>query len=158
MSGHLSGEQISAWVLGEPGAEARRHASGCAECAAELARMERALAHFRGSVRGWGAGREIAAPLAVEQPRSVLWSGVRWAAAAALLLAASLLLDVHPRQIPARAALAQSDVQLLEQVDSEVSRAVPEPMEPLLQLLADGSRGRVEVEQKKNETPIQIQK
>ena len=62
---------------------------------------------------------------------------MRLAAVAALLLLA-VLVPVYRGTHPAHlgAAIAQADAQLLEEVDAGVSRAVPEPMEPLLTLMA----------------------
>jgi hypothetical protein len=59
------------------------------------------------------------------------------AAAALLVLLGSVPLyrATRARQI---AATAASDTLLLEQVDAEISRAVPEPMEPLVQLVSWG--------------------
>jgi hypothetical protein len=62
---------------------------------------------------------------------------VRWALVAAALLvlaAVPVYRNVQDRQ--RQAEIARADALLLEQVDAEVSRAVPRPMEPLVKLVS----------------------
>jgi len=142
MSGHLSSQRISLWMLGERAAEDQRHLGECPECAAELARLKAALSGFRGSVHQWAGRQTSSAPHREWAPaRTAFWPGrFRWAAAAAIALLAALIpvyrIARHSHTAP---AIAQSDAQLLEEVDAEVSRSVPQPMEPLLNLVAWGS-------------------
>jgi hypothetical protein len=58
-----------------------------------------------------------------------------WLAAAVVLSIVPALEMVRDRQ---QAAQALADAQLLEQIDREVSEAVPSPMEPLTQLVSWG--------------------
>jgi hypothetical protein len=138
MSGHLSSEDISRWILGERGAAGERHIRECAECAAEIARLEGGLAGFRGAVRRLAAERWGTVPARISQPRQTglqTWC-LRGAAVATLLLAALVPIyrGAHQRR---SAAIAQADAQLLEEVDAGVSRSVPRTMEPLLKLIAE---------------------
>ena len=130
---------MAGWVCGERTPEDERHLRECAQCGAEIARLESALGQFRESVRGWSDQRS---PAALEKVRRAadrrgparFW--FRWpvlAAAALALSVAPVYKTVHDRQ---RAAQALADAQLLEQVDREVSEAVPTPMEPLAQLVS----------------------
>ena len=139
MTEHLSGQRMAGWVCGERTPEEERHLRECAQCGAEIARLESALGQFRESVRGWSGQRSPAALQKVRAPEARrgparIW--FRWP----VLVAAALALSVAPvyktvldRQ---RAAQALADAQLMEQVDREVSEAVPTPMEPMAQLVS----------------------
>lgn len=130
---HLSAEQISQWMIGERSPQLERHVAQCDECRAELAQLETTLRQFRGAVREWSGS---ATPPAWRQPapRHSWFSWPRLALAAAtlcILLALPVYWTIRGRERAEQAA----DAQLLEQVDSEISRAVPEPMEPLVNLV-----------------------
>ena len=103
--------------------------------------MEAALGLFRDSVRHWSDEQvRVFRPLAPtrgsrEYPARPL--PVRWALVAATLLilaAVPVYRNVQDRQ--RQAEIARADALLLEQVDAEVSRAVPRPMEPLVKLVS----------------------
>jgi TonB family protein len=55
MNPHLTTGQISRCLLGEHMFDGKRHLQECAECGAEVARMESSLAEFRKAVRKWGS-------------------------------------------------------------------------------------------------------
>jgi hypothetical protein len=141
MSRHLSPRQISQWMIGERTPQQEQHVGQCSECGAELARMEAALALFRGSVRHW-SDRQVRFPRPLAPTRRS--SGyparplpVRWAlVAAALLVLAAVPIYRNARERQRQAEIARADALLLEQVDAEVSRAVPRPMEPLAKLVS----------------------
>lgn len=140
MNQHLSSQRISLWMAGERTAEDEQHLRECPECAAELARFQATLSLFRASVRQWSgqqAGSEAGAIPKTGPARHRLhpWP-VRWALAAALLLVATISIHRSTRQQQPGGLMAQADVLLLEQVDAEVSRAVPRTMEPLLELVS----------------------
>jgi hypothetical protein len=133
MSGHLSSEEMSEYILGYPRPTVARHIRDCAACHTELAQFREALGDFRGAVRGWSENQAAAVttPASVFVARS--WSASRqlaWALAiAAVCVVASFVLPHHAPDNPA------SDVVLLNQVDAQVSRTVPASMEPLMQLV-----------------------
>ena len=139
MTEHLSGKRMAGWICGEPTPEEQRHVRECAQCGAEIARLESALGQFRESVCGWSDQRS---PAALEKVRAAagrrgparVW--FRWP----VLVAAALALSVAPvykTVLDHRLAVqALADAQLMEQVDREVSEAVPTPMEPLAQLVS----------------------
>jgi hypothetical protein len=150
MSPHLSSRQISRWMTGERTPQQELHVRECPECGAELARMEASLALFRGSVRHWSDGQRRAEPPAIGSlltaRRGFGMRPMRWAlVAAALLVLAAVPVYRNAQDRQRRAEMARADALLLEQVDAEVSRAVPRPMEPLVKLVswdfssADGS-------------------
>ena len=134
MTEHLSAEQVSQWMIGERTPRLERHVAECGRCRAELEQLETTLAQFGGAVRDWSA----AAPPAWRQPVSLSprfsWPRMVLAATTLLILVAlPVYWSARARQRAAEAARA--DAQLLEQVDSAISRAVPEPMEPLVNLV-----------------------
>ena len=141
MSQHLSSPEVSQWMIGERTPQQEQHVRQCPECGAELARMEAALGLFRGSVRHW-SDRQVRVPRPLTPTRGSRGYParplpVRWALAAATLLllaAVPIYRNVQVRQ--RQAEIATADALLLEQVDAEVSRAVPRPMEPLAKLVS----------------------
>ena len=146
MNEHLSPEDISRWFADERSPELQRHAGECEACSARLDRMESALAEFRGSVHDWSAAQTAAAPRIVWR-EPVRRLARRWIlAAASLLILASGPAWWHSRQQARTAEMARADA-LLQQVDAEISRAVPRTMEPLVSLVTWGS-GPTEESQK----------
>ena len=134
MNGHLSSEQVSRWMIGEPAAAQEEHARQCPECAAKLVGLESAIALFRDSVRDCGEfyGRLRVSAAKAQSVRPYRWASV----AAALLLLAAIPMYTSSRERRRAAEMARADAVLLEQVDAEISRAVPAPMEPLVKLVS----------------------
>ena len=126
---HLSEEQIAQWIAGERPAAIESHLSACERCRAAVAGFEDVLAQFRASARS-----VVVPALSLRTRRSMAWPRLTAAAAAlALLVAVPLYRD---RQERARAELARQDAQLLQQVDAEISQAVPDAMDPLTNLVS----------------------
>jgi hypothetical protein len=143
MNQHLTPQEISQCVCGEISGAAESHARECPACRAEIQRLSSALRQFRGAVHEWSrleGGDGAPAGWSPAQPRSFRLPLMRWAAAAALLAlvtAAPLYRSARQRQVAAQAArAARADALLLQQVDFEISRAVPVPMEPLVTLIS----------------------
>jgi anti-sigma factor RsiW len=156
---HLSVWEQEEYILNQ-GAEQQdpqvlRHLAECGACRAEVARLEHGVAIFRDAAVDWSSQclathsrRLQSVPL-----RRFPIVAMRWgfAAAVPLVLLLLALLPLHlfhlsgpeathpPRQI----SVAQiSDDALLEQVDEQVSVAVPSSMESLTHLVsADNSTG-----------------
>ena len=147
MNEHLSPEDMSRWFAGERRGEVQRHAGECEACSARLDRMESALAEFRGSVHDWSAAQPAAAPQNVWRPpvRHLVRTWIL--AAASLLILAPGPVWWHFRQQARAVEIARADA-LLQQVDAEISRAVPRTMEPLVSLVTWGS-GPTDESQKK---------
>jgi predicted anti-sigma-YlaC factor YlaD len=134
---HLSAEQISQWMIGERTPQLEEHLAQCAACRGELAQMESALSQFRTAMRD--PANSVPPPDWREPDPSAHWYS--WSPRLALIAAALVILvaapiswrvRLHEQAVREQAALADS--QLLESVDSEISQAVPEPMEPLVTL------------------------
>ena len=141
MSPHLSEREISLWMVGERTPQQEQHVRECSECSAELARLEASLALFRGSVRHW-SDRQVRVPRLLAPTRGSRGYParplpVRWALVTAALLVLAAVPIYRNAQVRQRQAeIARADALLLEQVDAEVSRAVPRPMEPLAKLVS----------------------
>lgn len=147
MNQHLSSEQVSRWIAGERLPEQETHLRNCPQCAAEIERIGATLKLFGGAIRRLSTQESARIPQSVAQmmPVRSFWPlPLRWGAAlAALLIAVGIpfyrnaMNERHQREI------AKADAALLEQIDAEVSRAVPAPMEPLVNLVAwDSSNTR----------------
>lgn len=138
MSGHFSSEQVSRWTIGERTDREEEHVRQCPECSAKLAGLDSAIALFRVSVRDCGElyGRPNVFLPSKGRRVPFLARPSRWASvAAALLLLAAIPVYTNFRD-RRRAAEMARDAVLLEQVDAEISRAVPAPMEPLVKLVS----------------------
>jgi anti-sigma factor RsiW len=131
---HLSSEQLSECILGEPEPWIGQHVEKCPACRAELDHFREVLGEFRGAVRCWSesqAHAALAVPARPSESRS--WIAAHQLALALLLAAVCILTSIVWRggeNAPA------SDAVLLNQVDAQVSRAVPSSMEPLMKLVA----------------------
>ena len=132
-----------------------RHLAECVACRAEVARLEHGVAIFRSAAVDWSSHHLAARPQRLESVplRRFPIVAMRWGLAAAvplvLLLLALLPLHLfhlsgpqitHPAVQISAAQI--SDDALLEQVDEQLSVAVPSSMESLTHLVsADNSSG-----------------
>lgn len=142
MSGHLSARQIDECMLGQPGVETERHLRECARCQAELARLREAFGAFRHSVHHWTEaqlpGHSYLDWTAKPARTWTLFSRLSFAVVAvALCLLVAFSLPWRRTISPATQSAA--DAALLSQIDAEVSRTVPTPMEPLTKLVSNDS-------------------
>jgi hypothetical protein len=146
MISHLSSEQISKVLADKATAEETLHANECVECRTELTRLRETLSLFRDSVLEWANENHRSAPSSVAflraEKSAYSRQPLRWALITALLIlfvAVPLYRSVsdHHRETDAEDSL------LLEQVNAHLSRTVPAPMEPLMQLLSDSSVNEV---------------
>jgi hypothetical protein len=140
MNRHLSSRQISRWMIGEHTPQEERHVRECPECNAELARLEASLSLFRGSVRQWSdgqsSGRDPEAWKAERARTGFIGQPRLWALVTPMLLMLAVVPIYRDAQARQReAALVKADAVLMEQVDDQLSRAVPTPMEPLVKLV-----------------------
>ena len=133
MNRHLSSQDICAWLTESHTPELQRHVLGCAVCQAELARLGQALSQFRGTVRHWSEQQHNGAVKLAASAGALRHLG--WACAvmaACLLISLSVLWRGNQ---PSAGGVPAADAALLAQVDRQVSRAVPSPMEPLMNLV-----------------------
>src|SRR5262245_59702511 len=147
MRNHLSSNQFSALTIRAATEDEWRHIDACTECAAKLDRMKDAFSFFRDSVQQWAkANGASVVPNSATLPREssgVKFLRLRWA----VLTAAVILLIALPiykrandhRRAEAPLASVLDDAMLLEQVNEQLLRRVPEPMEPWMRLLSNVS-------------------
>jgi hypothetical protein len=154
---HLSPWEQEEYVIDRPTPQMLRHLNECAECRGAVEGLQRSTAIFRSAAMEWSAESLAARPRqllvagGVKRPVAVL----RWALAAVLPLVLMVLvfLGLHPSPRPVLqvAAIntanseannaANRDDALLEQVDEQLSVAVPASMESLTHLVSTESGG-----------------
>jgi anti-sigma factor RsiW len=156
---HLSAWEQEEYILNQ-GTEQQnpqvlRHLAECVACRAEVARLEHGVTIFRSAAVEWSAQCLATRPQQLQSVslRRLSITAMRWGFAAAvplvLLLLALLPLHLFHFSTPqithpaVQISAAQiSDDALLEQVDEQVSVAVPSSMESLTHLVsADNSSG-----------------
>jgi len=136
--------------------DGRQERERLAEAAAEDAQLEKALQSFRLSVHAWSEAelsRPRTATVAVRHWNWRLATG--WALGCVLVIggASGAVFERHLRQVEQARIAAERDAahqrelaaekarmdadQLLAKVNSDVSRSVPDAMEPLAQLMYD---------------------
>jgi len=135
---HLRTDEISKWLLNERTPEMEQHTGSCAECQAAVDRLERTLNRFRGAVTSFADEQLLSLkPVVISQRRRASQGfGLKWAAAAAMLLVVTAVPIWRGNLNHRRAAeLERQDDLLLQQVQTDAYRSVPEPMEPLANLV-----------------------
>ena len=151
-SNHLSAWEQEEYVLDQRTPQMLRHLTECDECRAAVAQLEHGLGVYCKAAVQWSAESLATRPqqfiTASRQP--VL--SLRWAMAAmipiVLVLIALLPLrtsNPHPAQ-PGVAQISTAQIRndagddaLLDQVDQQISAAVPSSMESLTHLVSTGS-------------------
>jgi anti-sigma factor RsiW len=148
---HLSAWEQEEYVLNRgtdlQNPQLLRHLADCTACRAEVARLEHGVATFRSAAVEWSSECLATRPQQLQSfpLRRLPITAMRWAFAAvvplALLLLALLPLHLFHLSSPSVThPVAQiSDDALLEQVDEQVSVAVPSSMESLTHLVSTES-------------------
>ena len=139
MKEHLSSERISKCLSGDRNPADEQHLRACARCSTEMARMDELLTEFRSSVVAWSALHQGAPSRwqSLERCHSHAGGTLRWKlAAAALSIAIALPIGKYACDRQRAAEAHRADIQLWEQVNTQISRPVPAPLEPLMKLVA----------------------
>lgn len=131
MSTHLSDEQIAEMLIGAPSAGTDRHLQTCEDCRAQVASLEGVLGNFRSSANQLSGGEYRPIPL----PPRPSFSRLGFTLAAAVLAVIGIVSVQNWQPTKPLPAILLSDVALLIQIDAQVSRGIPEAMEPLSQFL-----------------------
>jgi hypothetical protein len=142
---HLSPWEQEEYVLDQRTPEMLRHLTECTECRAAVARLEHGVAVFRTTAVDWSSECLATRPqqLNTSGARGFPVLALRWAVAAVLpvLLLVFALLSFHPTSTrPVHPASDINDDALLDQVDQQLSVAVPSSMESLTNLVTTESR------------------
>jgi hypothetical protein len=145
---HLSAWEQEEYVLtqgtDQPAPQIIRHLAECGECRAAVEQLEHGVGIFRSAAVEWSSqclATRAQQPYVVSVRRFPVVA-VRWALAAAipLLLLALVLFPLHvPSPHAAQPIQQMSDDALLDQVDEQVSVAVPSSMESLTHLVSTQS-------------------
>lgn len=130
---HLTPEQVSEVLAGQPDTMLARHVQDCAVCRAEVAAFRETLAEFRGAVHAWSEQQAGALRRPAPVSRERFWKPAHQFACALAIAAVCAIVSVLSWQ--RQESAARRDMMLLDQVDMQVSRSVPSSMEPLLRLV-----------------------
>ena len=141
MSRHLSSEDFSECIISEPGGrtpEREEHLRQCAECAAELDRIQASITLLRGAVREWSAKEDRGPASVADRFSTARRAGGLWLrlAASAAVLAALVAIGIEGHNWRA-AGIDREDEILLGQVQAAVSRPVPATMQPVYDLMVE---------------------
>ena len=142
MSKHLTEDQIARCFAGQSTIVERQHIQQCVACAAELDRLASSISMFRDAVRN-----QIEARVAVQAPaipvleeRSPVAATSLWNWA--LIIAVSFVLVTIPffitrpqQQFTDGAATAADADRLMREINLHLSRTIPAPMEPIMNLI-----------------------
>jgi predicted anti-sigma-YlaC factor YlaD len=139
---HLSPFEQEEYVINERTPQMDRHLTECAACRASVERLQQGIATYRSAALQWSAESLAARPQQIlSLPRRSLVS-LRWAFAAVipvLLLVLAFLPLRFSRTKVAQPVAQLSDDALLDQVDEQLSVAVPSSMESLTHLVSTDS-------------------
>jgi anti-sigma factor RsiW len=145
-SNHLSAWEQEEYVLEEITPQMLRHLTECAECRAAVARLEHGVGVYRKAAVEWSSESLAARPQQFVTARRQPAVSLRWALAAmipiVLLLIALLPFHLSTRRPPQPVAQIRDDARddaLLDQVDEQLSVAVPSSMESLTHLVSTGN-------------------
>jgi anti-sigma factor RsiW len=143
MNQHLSEQQIDEWLLNlcpaHRPADVEAHLRSCPACSDEVARVADSLTLFGGAVRNWSEEQLTPVRAAWRITAAPAWGWQIGLAIAALCLLILVPVYRH-RQATQQAAritveASAQDELLLRQVEREIARSVPAPMEPLAKLM-----------------------
>ena len=142
---HLSTDQLTHCVMGDPAPEEASHLAACRNCAAKVSQLNETLSAFRDSMRHWAhenEGSALTARRVVAGNQNAFGiRRLRWALAFALVLLIGIPVFQSINERHRRADV--EDSLLLEQVNAHLSRDVPAPMEPLMELLSRDSTDEI---------------
>jgi hypothetical protein len=141
---HLSAWEQEEYILQQTGDQRTLHHLGeCAQCRDAVTALENGLAVFQGAAVRWSLDCLATRPVRLDLVPARRPQVLRWAVAAmvplVLLLLALLPLHLSAPRPAQTTTVAISDDALLEQVDEQVSVAVPSSMESLTHLVSTGS-------------------
>jgi hypothetical protein len=141
-SNHLSAWEQEEYVLDQRTPQMLRHLSECAECRAAVAQLEHVVGVYRKAAVQWSAESLATRPQQFITAKKQPVLSLRWAMAAIIpivLVLIALLPFRASSPRPAQPAAQISDDALLDQVDEQISAAVPSSMESLTHLVSTGN-------------------
>jgi hypothetical protein len=142
-SNHLSAWEQEEYVLDERTPQMLRHLTECAECRAAVAQLEHGLGVYRKAAVQWSAESLATRPQQFITARRQPILSLRWAMAAIIPIVLVLIAllpfrasSPRPAQPAAQIRNDAGDDALLDQVDAQISAAVPSSMESLTHLVS----------------------
>jgi len=143
---HLSAWEQQEYVLSERTPPMLQHLTECGSCRAAVEQLQQGVATYRSAAMEWSAECLATRPQQVIRWHKRPVIALRWALAAAAIPLVLLLLALLPLHFskpePAQPVAQISDDVLLEQVDEQLSVAVPSSMESLTHLVSAESNDR----------------
>jgi hypothetical protein len=146
MSTHLNDEQISKWIAGASTAEEQQHCRECALCRTSITSFQNDLSSFGGAITYWADKQRIGSvpdvQRAVDPWHQARMRPLRWVTVAAVLAivagipAYKRTID-REREIQA-ARESELDAQLLDRVNTHLSRTAPASLQPLMEMQKEG--------------------
>jgi predicted anti-sigma-YlaC factor YlaD len=150
-SNHLSAWEQEEYVLDQRTPQMLRHLTECDECRAAVAQLEHGLGVYRKAAVQWSAESLATRPQQFITAKRQPFLSLRWAMAAIIPIVLVLIAllpfrasNPRPAQTTAQISTAQirndaRDDALLDQVDEQISAAVPSSMESLTHLVSTGN-------------------
>jgi hypothetical protein len=138
VNNHLSEDQITEWVLGTRDEYVLRHLETCSACSIEAEELRRAISCFHDSVhaaaqrdQSFWRRQQLAISEQVSSSITRDWYPLHWAWAVAMVmvLIAALLLT-RPPNSPQHNTSEDADKVLLQEVQGDLGRDVPEALAP----------------------------
>jgi hypothetical protein len=140
MSGHLSRDQISKLLSGQATAEERSHSQVCDLCRQQVTQLAETLSTLRESVRQWASeskGPAVPMDFLRSRPGVPRLRQFSWIAAAAVLTMTVLVPLYWNVPVSPRKTSDAEDAILLEQINAQLSRDVPAPMESFMNMVVN---------------------
>jgi hypothetical protein len=140
MSGHLSKDQISKLLSGQATAEECVHSRVCDRCRQQVTQLAETLSILRESVRHWASeskGAAVPADFLRSRPGALRLPQFRRIAAAAVLAIIVLIPLYWNVPVRPRKTSDAEDAILLEQINAQLSRDVPAPMESFMNMVVN---------------------
>jgi len=142
-SQHLSAWEQEEYVLDQRTPQMLRHLTECDECRAAVAQLEHVLGVYRKAAVQWSADSLAPRPQQFITARRQPILSLRWAMAAVIPIVLVLIAllpfrasNPRPAQPAAQISDDARDDALLDQVDAQISAAVPSSMESLTHLVS----------------------
>ncbi len=141
---HLTDEQLAQWLGGEDSQQTQSHLATCAQCRTEALDLRDGLSRYAIAVRRQAADAQNVSMAGQFAPqKALLRHRLRWAAASALALVLGaqtlwMMNKPHPHDplivsapLQPQPNASMSDDELLEAVNSDLSREVPQALAPV---------------------------
>jgi hypothetical protein len=154
---HLTDEQLTQWLEGEDSPQTQSHLAGCAQCRTEAQELRDGISRYAIAMRRQADRAQSLCLAGQFAPQKALARHrLRWAAATALALLLATptawiwmkmphrpLVELQPiataRSSPQSAA-AMSDDELLEAVNNDLNREVPQALAPVSAITTERNR------------------